>query len=60
MGEELNSILKKLSGSIKVPRDFDYKTELQRALEEKYCGTPDVSNESGSNSDERDESDPDK
>lgn len=34
--EELSPIVKSLAGSFKAPKDFDYKKELQKRLEEKY------------------------
>lgn len=33
---ELTPIVKSLKGSFKLPKDFDYKKELSKALEEKY------------------------
>lgn len=33
---ELPDRLKALKGSVKAPKDFDYKTSLHEALEEKY------------------------
>ncbi|WP_436416592.1 DUF6364 family protein [Petrimonas sp.] len=34
--EELSPIVKSLKGSFKAPKDFDYKKELMKRLEEKY------------------------
>ncbi len=34
--EELSPIVKSLTGSFKAPKDFDYKKELRKRLEEKY------------------------
>jgi hypothetical protein len=34
--DEMNPVLKKLSGSIHVPADFDYRKELEEALVDKY------------------------
>ncbi|MEQ9425642.1 MAG: DUF6364 family protein [Cyclobacteriaceae bacterium] len=34
--EELPPITKALAGSIKIPKDFDYKKELRKRLDEKY------------------------
>lgn len=33
---QLSPIVKSLKGSFKAPEDFDYKTELSKALSEKY------------------------
>lgn len=33
---DLHPTIAALKGSIKLPKDFDYKTELQNALEERY------------------------
>jgi hypothetical protein len=35
---ELSPLVKSLYGCIKVPPDFDYKTELRKAILEKYLG----------------------
>ena len=35
-GDVTNPVLKKLSGSVHVPADFDYRKELKDALLEKY------------------------
>jgi hypothetical protein len=34
--EKLHPTILALKGSVKVPEDFDYKTELEKALKEKY------------------------
>ena len=34
--DELSPLIKSLKGSFKIPKDFDYKKELQDALAEKY------------------------
>ncbi len=34
--DELSPTIKKLLGSVKVPKGFDYKKELQSALSKKY------------------------
>lgn len=34
--QEISPNIKKLIGSVKVPKDFDYKKELSKALTEKY------------------------
>jgi hypothetical protein len=34
--EELPPVLRQLRGSLKLPRDFDYKKELTKALAKKY------------------------
>ncbi len=33
---KLSPIVKSLSGSFKLPKDFDYKTELGKAIEKKH------------------------
>ena len=33
---EISPDIKKLQGSVKLPADFDYKRELQKALNKKY------------------------
>ena len=34
--DDLSPTVKKLLGSVKAPKDFDYKKELQNALSKKY------------------------
>ncbi len=34
--EKINPMVKSLKGSFKMPKDMDYKKELQNRLEEKY------------------------
>ncbi|MCP5063467.1 MAG: hypothetical protein GY936_13525 [Ignavibacteriae bacterium] len=34
--EKLSPLIKSLQGSFKMPKDFDYKKELENALTEKY------------------------
>ena len=34
--DDMNPVLKKLSGSVQVPPDFDYRKELEEALVDKY------------------------
>jgi len=34
--EELSPLIKSLRGSFKIPKSFDYKTELSKELSEKY------------------------
>lgn len=34
--DDMNPVLKKLSGSVHVPEDFDYRKELEEALLDKY------------------------
>ena len=33
---EVSPVIKKLQGSVKLPADFDYKKELQKAINKKY------------------------
>lgn len=34
--DDMNPVLKKLSGSVHVPADFDYRKDLEEALVDKY------------------------
>jgi Family of unknown function (DUF6364) len=35
--DKLSPRVKRLRGSIKLPKDFDYKRSLEEAITEKYC-----------------------